>query len=302
MTSLLLALPHNEELATRLAHLLPATQGTLTVRAFPDGETYVRVLADCAGRDVIILAALDRPNDKVMPLTFLADAVREMGARRVGLVAPYLGYMRQDTRFNAGEAVTSRSFAATLERCFDWLATVDPHLHRYRTLGDLYRIPARVAHAAPALGAWIRDNVSSPVLVGPDSESAQWVEAVAAVAGAPYFLMEKERLGDRQVRLKAPDVSRWADLTPVLVDDIISTAQTMARAAALLQEKGMRAPLCAGVHAIFAAGAREALQAAGVRTVVTCNTISHPTNAIDVAPALAAAVRQLVLEGEEGAG
>jgi ribose-phosphate pyrophosphokinase len=84
-----------------------------------------------------------------LPLLFAADTARDLGARRIGLVAPYLAYMRQDIRFHAGEAVTSRTFAAILSRHLDWLVTVDPHLHRYHELSEIYRIPTQVVHAAP---------------------------------------------------------------------------------------------------------------------------------------------------------
>src|SRR3546814_2966154 len=76
-----------------------------------------------------------------LPLRFAARAAREFGARSVGLIAPYLGYMRQDTRFHPGEAVSTPLFAQFLEEAFDWLVTVDPHLHRVERLQSLYRIP-----------------------------------------------------------------------------------------------------------------------------------------------------------------
>ena len=85
--------------------------GTVESRRFPDGETYLRIDGECADKSVVLVCTLDRPNDKILPLVFLADAARALGARRVGLVAPYLAYLRQDRQFRAGEAVTSRTFA-----------------------------------------------------------------------------------------------------------------------------------------------------------------------------------------------
>ena len=67
----------------------------------------------------------------MLPLIFAAATARELAAAKIGLVAPYLAYMRQDRRFNPGEAVTSRQVAGLLSSAFDWLVTVDPHLHRY---------------------------------------------------------------------------------------------------------------------------------------------------------------------------
>ena len=152
----LFALSGSEALAQPLSAALDAEVGTIEHRQFPDGETYLRVGNDVSDREVILLSSLDHPDAKLLPLLFAADTARDLGARRIGLVAPYLAYMRQDIRFHAGEAVTSRTFAAILSRHLDWLVTVDPHLHRYPALSALYTIPALTLHAAPLLAAGAR--------------------------------------------------------------------------------------------------------------------------------------------------
>jgi len=284
---LLLPLPGNEPLAAALARPLGAEVGALTVRRFPDGESYVRLDAPVAGRDLALVCSLDRPDDKILPLAFVSAASAELGARRRGLIAPYLAYMRQDRRFREGEAVTSSYFARMLSSAVDWLVTVDPHLHRRSTLAEIYSIPSRVVHAAPLVSNWIRTHVERPLLVGPDAESEQWVSAVGTAAGAPHVVLDKVRRGDRDVVVSVPDVERWHGYTPVLVDDIISTARTMIETVGHLQRAGMAPPVCVGVHGVFVAGAEDALRAAGAARVVTSNTIPHATNAIDVAPLIA---------------
>ena len=121
-----------------------ADQGALHIRNFPDGETYVRVLSDCAGRDTVVACGLAEPDAKVLPLLFVAQTLADLGARSVGLVAPYLPYMRQDRRFRPGEAVTARYFARILSAHFDWLTTIDPHLHRFSGLEQIYSVPTGV--------------------------------------------------------------------------------------------------------------------------------------------------------------
>jgi ribose-phosphate pyrophosphokinase len=143
----------------------------------------VRVEAPVEGRYALIACTLDRPDDKLVPLLLLAAAVRETGARSVGLVAPYLAYMRQDRRFQPGEPISARHVAAWISRHVDWLVTVDPHLHRIADLSQVYSVPARVVHAADSVAAWVRAEVRKPVLIGPDEESAQWVGDVARRAG-----------------------------------------------------------------------------------------------------------------------
>ena len=295
---LVFPLPGNEPLAGALAGELSGEVGRLTVRRFPDGESYVRVDAPPAGRDVILACTLHQPDEKLLPLFFLAATLRELGAARVGLVAPYLAYMRQDRRFHDGEGVTSAYFARLVSGAVDWLATVDPHLHRRGTLAEIYSIPALVVHAAPLIVAWIREHVHRPLLVGPDAESEQWVRAVAALAGAPHVVLQKVRRGDRDVEVSVPEVERWRrSSTPVVVDDIISTARTMAETVGHLRRAGLEPPVCVGVHAVFAGHAYADLIGAGAGRVVTCNTIAHESNAIDVHGALADAVRRSAERG-----
>ena len=287
------ALPGNEAFAERLRAELGMQAVELESRRFPDGESYLRFREDLKGRSVIFVCTLNDPDSKTLALLFAARTARELGASRVGLVAPYLGYMRQDRRFRDGEAVTSVHFAALLSQAFDWLATVDPHLHRRGSLSEIYSIPNKVVAAAPAMAQWIKANVQRPLVVGPDSESEQWAAEVAAACDAPHAVMSKTRLGDRRVEIEAPPLSHWKDRTPVLLDDIISSARTMARAAKKIQQAGLDAPVCVGVHGIFSPDALSVLRDAGAARIVTTNTIAHETNAIDVAPAMARGVQSV---------
>jgi len=290
---LLLPLPDNEAMAAALAGALSADIGRFETRRFPDGESYLRVLSDVQGRDVAFVCTLDHPDAKLLPLLFAAATARELGARRVGLIAPYLAYMRQDQRFKPGEAVTSRIFASLVSEAFAWMVTVDPHLHRYPSLATVYAIPTQVAHAAPLISRWIRVNVINPVLVGPDSESGQWVSAVAADAGAPWTVLDKKRRGDREVEVSFVRTADLGGRTPVLLDDIISSGRTMLQAAKLLRGHTAAAPICVGVHGIFADRSDRLIIEAGAR-LVTCNTIPHPSNAIDVREAIAVAITEVI--------
>lgn len=287
MPVVVFGLPHNEHLSTELCRHLKAEPGQATVRRFPDGESYVRLHTPVAGREVLVAATLHRPDDQFLPLLFLADAARELGALRVILVAPYLAYMRQDRRFHPGEAVTSRTFARVVSQSFDGLVTVDPHLHRYPSLDAVYGIASRIVPAAPHIASWIQRFVQRPILVGPDSESEQWVRAVADLAGAPSIVLKKVRHGDRDVTVSVPDVARWQEHTPVLVDDIISTGRTMIETVGHLRRSGMAAPVCVGVHAVFADAAVGSLLHAGAERVVTSSTIPRDTSVIDLCAPIA---------------
>lgn len=289
--NLFFALPGNEPLTKALASDRGSI-GNLETRRFPDGETYLRYVSSPSEHSVVLVATLSHPDDKILPLIFAAAAARELGAGKVGLVAPYLAYMRQDRRFNPGEAVTSRHFAKLISDHFDWLVTVDPHLHRYTALSEIYTIPTRVVHAAPLVSDWIKRNVSNPLIVGPDSESEQWVGAVANDAGAPYAVLEKIRHGDRDVEVSIKGNVALAGRTPVFVDDIISSGRTMLAAVKLVASSGAK-PFCVALHGLFADDSATVLTQAGAR-LVTSNTIPHTTNRINVDGLLSATIREFV--------
>jgi len=282
MKTILFTLPGNEALAKNLGKELHAEAGEVVIRQFPDGETYVQIRSDVKNKQVVLLCTLHQPDDKLLPLYFLSLTARDLGASGVCLVAPYLAYMRQDKQFRPGEAVTSAYFGALVSHFANTLVTVDPHLHRRSSLSEVYSIPTEVVHAADLISGWIREHVKKPILVGPDSESTQWVSEVAKNAGAPFIVLEKTRLGDNRVKVSVPQVETFADHTPVLVDDIISTGHTMIETVKHLKRAGMKPPLCIGVHAVFAGNAYRDLLDAGVADIHTCNTISHESNRIDV--------------------
>jgi len=274
-----------------LCKKLPAEKGKVNRRIFPDGESYLRIETPVQDSHCIILAELSHPDQKYLPLVFLAATLRELGAKSVGLIAPYLSYMRQDRRFIEGEAITSKIFAQQLSQHIDWLVTVDPHLHRYHALDEIYAVPSRVVSGAPLLADWLKTQ-EHIFLVGPDAESEQWVSKIAQQSGHPYVIGEKQRRGDRDVIVTLPDLSRFQGADAVVVDDVISSGQTILKCMDALKEKNIRQIRCAAVHGIFADKSDEQLMQHGLKQLVTSNSIPHPSNALDLKDLLLVPVRE----------
>ena len=293
MTRVLLPFPAQRGIAEAMARPLDARVGRVDWRRFPDGESLVAIDDALSGGDVAIVASLNHPDELSIALRFAAATAREFGARSVGLVAPYLAYMRQDTRFHAGEAVSAPLYARFLEESFDWLVTVDPHLHRNPELSALYRIPAARVSAAPVVAQWIRTSVPDAMLIGPDSESGQWVSDIARQVGLPWQVLQKQRHGDRDVQVSLPDAELARGRTPVIVDDIVSTGHTVIETLGHLRRLGLPAAVCVAIHAVFAEDAYDQLLKAGAARVVSTDSIPHASNAMSVAGLLAGACNDL---------
>lgn len=282
MRPIIFSFPGNELLAETISIGINAEKGNFLLREFPDGESYVRILSEVEEKDVIVICTLQHPDTKILPLLFLCSLLKDLKAKSISLAAPYLSYMRQDKQFCPGEAVTSTYFAKLLSSFIDRLITIDPHLHRRTSMKEIYSVPCEVIHAAELISGWIKNNIENPLLIGPDKESEQWVSEVAHNANAPFIILEKNRKGDRDVVISVPYVEKFKDHTPVLVDDIISTAKTMIETVKHLNTAQMKPPVCIGVHAIFAGKAYTDLLTSGVKEIITCNTIPHESNKIDI--------------------
>lgn len=285
---MILSFPNDQSLADAIAHKAGLSLGNWSLHTFPDGESLVRLLTDIEDQKVAVVCSLDQVNSKIMPLIFLAASLRDQGAKTISLVCPYLAYMRQDKSFRTGEANSARIFGHLISSYFDQVLTVDPHLHRYPSLDNIYSVPSIAISAAQALAEWIQTNIKKPILIGPDEESRQWVEAVAKQVKAPFTVLEKTRHGDRKVEISVPDISSYSDYTPLLLDDMVSTARTMIEAVKHVRSASKIPPVCVAVHGLFVEDSYEQLKQAGVGGVVTANSVPHISNQIDLSSLIAA--------------
>jgi ribose-phosphate pyrophosphokinase len=288
--TLVLGFPEYAAAARRLAGALNFPYDEMQLHRFPDGESRVRIPARMPER-LILCRSLDHPNDKLIELLLAAETARAAGAKHITLVAPYLCYMRQDAAFHPGEAVSQRIIGRWLAGQFDTVITVDPHLHRVQQLSEV--LPAKHAvtlSAGPLIAAYLRKHLGQSLLIGPDSESRQWVAQIAALAGMEYLIAEKQRLADREVRIHLPAHPLKGRIA-VIVDDVASTAHTLAAAARLLRDAGAAAIHCCVTHGLFLGDAAMLLRDSGVDRVLSTDSVPHPSNVIELAGILAAALR-----------
>lgn len=288
---MVLGFVESSSLAEQLAAELAMPYAEISVHRFPDGEHRLSVPSPLPPQ-VIIYLSLDSPNEKLIELLLAAAAVRENGAEKVLLVAPYLCYMRQDIAFHPGEAVSQQVIGKLLAEHFDAVITVDPHLHRIQRLQQAVPLKYALAlTAADVMAEFLAARFERPVLLGPDGESRQWVETIALKQGFDFSVGTKERFGDRNVRIHLPDDVGFTGRDVVIVDDIASTGRTMIAAAQSVLAENPASLSLLVTHALFAGDAEQRIRVLPIDNLWSTDSVLHATNTIALAPLLAGGVR-----------
>ncbi|MEE8198125.1 MAG: ribose-phosphate diphosphokinase [Thermoplasmata archaeon] len=272
-------------LAKELARIFAADLLVAEVRAFADGELHVRVPEGLGGEEVALVQTT-YPNDKLLELFLLQDALVDAAPARVSVVVPYFGYGRQDKGFQPGEAISSRAVAKRLEIGADALLTVDVHNDRVM---DYFEIPALNITGMPALARHFKE-LGIEMVLAPDENAARHAETVGRLIKTPWDYLKKERLDSWTVETEGKAL-RVQDRRVAIVDDVVSTGGTMVSAARIVQEQGSRGVVAGCVHGLFVGGAKERLKA--FDEVVATDTVSSEYSAVSVAPEIARGLQKL---------
>jgi len=288
----ILSFAEYEKQSHKLAVELALPCNIIQRHIFPDGESKLTLPIKLPVH-VIICRSLDHPNEKLLELLLAAKTARQLGAKTLTLVAPYLCYMRQDKAFHPGEVISQRIVGTFLAEQFDNIITVDPHLHRVHELHQAVPAKQAVSLSATSLMAdYIRAHVQSPVIIAPDDEAQQWVTAVAKSDGWEYGVCHKKRTGDREVAITLPRIELQGRAV-VIVDDVASSGQTLAVAVKkCLAAKAKQVDVLV-THALFFGDAKQRLLAAGVRNIWSTDSVSHESNVISLSGLLKTAVVNL---------
>ncbi|WP_428354201.1 ribose-phosphate diphosphokinase [Methyloprofundus sp.] len=237
---------------------------------------------------------MSEPNDKLIELLLCVRTARQQGVKRITLVAPYLCYMRQDIANKPGEAVSQRIIGQMLAELFDDVITVDPHLHRISRLNQAIPIANAISlTATEEITQFLQQKFNHAVLLGPDSESEQWVAAIAKKLGFEYSVAEKVRLGDTQVKMALAEHD-FLNKTVVIIDDMASTGRTLARASTLVRASGASEVYAVITHPLFCDDAEAHIMQSGIQAFWSTDSINHSSSCIHLERLLAQAIREIV--------
>ncbi len=279
--------PECKTQAYALAEALRCPYFSIGLHTFPDRESLVRIEQEAD--DAILFRPLHHPNAKMFEVIQAASALRGLGAERITLVAPYLPYMRQDKVFHAGEALSQKVFSDVIIPWIDGLITVEPHLHRSRTMKSVFPgLEGTAISGALPLADYFKDRgiEKHTLVIGPDEEAHHIARPFAESLGLEWTTALKKRSGDRDVNVTLEGVNLKG--RPVLIiDDVISTGMTVIGCTKAVLEAGAASVSAAVVHALYDEEAGKAFKAAGMTPVISTDSIPHPSNRVVLAPYLA---------------
>ncbi len=279
---LIISCSHGRHLGNLIAGKLKKAHSGLISNKFPDGELYIRFDSGLKGKSVVLVQSFYRDiSDCIIEAVLAAETARDLGAKKIILAAPYFPYLRQDKRFHKGEAVSQKIISGLVDRYFDAVYIMDPHLHRENKLGHIFKIKAEKLTANSAIADYIRKHIKSPVIIGPDEESYKWARNVAEIIGVESGIMKKKRYSSYHVEVRLNKKIDLKNKNAVIVDDIISTGNTILETAKVLKKSGAKKIYCICVHGIFVNDALKKLRKAGI-TVVSANTLPNEVAKIDV--------------------
>ncbi len=290
----------NRPLADAIAHDLSVHLGRATVGTFKNAETQVKIEENVRGSDVFVIQPICPPYDHhIMELLIMIDALRRSSAGRITAVVPYFAYAKQEKKTSGREPITAKLVANLLVTAgMNRLLTLDLHAP---AIEGFFDVPVDHLRAAPILANHIkREGFRDLVIVSPDPGGVGRADDFRGRIGGGLAIFSKMR--------PAPDVVAMLDMvgevagkTAIIVDDMISTGNTLIEAARHLRERGASAVFAAAVHGIFADGTLDLISDSAIERIwvtdslrITAEAATHSrVEVLTVAPLLAQAILRI---------
>ncbi|MGI6495808.1 MAG: ribose-phosphate diphosphokinase [Kiritimatiellia bacterium] len=260
------------ELAKKVAAYLGTNLGAIRIERFPDGETFVQVVDNIRGRDVFVIQPVcGQPNEMLMELLIMVDAMRRASPVRITAVIPYYGYGRQDRKDKPRVPITAKLVANLLVAAgVNRVLTIDLHAQQIQGFFD---IPVDHLYASPVIAQYLKGlNLENPIVVSPDTGGVKAAYAYSKMLGTGLAIVAKQRLsGDRVESFSLVGDVEGKDV--VMVDDMTTTCGTLCSAAKLLKEHGAASIRAAVTHGTITPKGAERLKESDIQELVVTDTV-----------------------------
>ena len=289
----------NIDLVEEIARDLGTAMGKSLVKNFSDGEINVEIDESVRGMDVFVVQSICHPvNNNLMELLILIDALKRASAERITAVLPYYGYARQDRKVSPRAPISAKLLADLITTAgASRILTVDLHAGQIQ---GFFNIPVDHLFAAPVLLEYLKKLKNDLVIVSPDAGGVERARAYAKRLNTSLAIIDKRREGPNvsQVMNIIGDVE---GMIAIIVDDLVDTGGTLARAAYALMEKGAKAVYACCTHPVLSGKAVEIISGSPIEEMIVTNTIPlqeeaktcHKIKVLSVSSLLADAIRRI---------
>ncbi|MDP2969269.1 MAG: ribose-phosphate pyrophosphokinase [Deltaproteobacteria bacterium] len=289
----------NIDLVEEIARDLGTAMGKSLVKNFSDGEINVEIDESVRGMDVFVVQSICHPvNNNLMELLILIDALKRASAERITAVLPYYGYARQDRKVSPRAPISAKLIADLITTAgASRILTVDLHAGQIQ---GFFNIPVDHLFAAPVLLEYLKKLKNDLVIVSPDAGGVERARAYAKRLNTSLAIIDKRREGPNvsQVMNIIGDVE---GMIAIIVDDLVDTGGTLARAAYALMEKGAKAVYACCTHPVLSGKAVEIISGSPIAEMIVTNTIPlqeeaktcHKIKVLSVSSLLADAIRRI---------
>jgi ribose-phosphate pyrophosphokinase len=249
-------------------------------KRFPDGETYVRIIDDIFGEDVIIVQTT-YPDTNIIELLLIQEASLESGAKNITVVIPYFGYARQDKKFKIGEPISAKLMAQLISKSAKKIITVDPHKDH---ILEFFPIKAQSCTAVQELATFLKKK-NIDLVLAPDKGALSRARQASQILKCEFDFIEKKRIDGSTVEI-TPKNLETAGNNVAIIDDIISTGNTMAKSIIELKKQGANKIYVSCTHGLFTGDAIKNLKKAGCDEIISTDTIISEFSKVKVAPSI----------------
>lgn len=289
----------NPELTREIADLLGKTPGNVLVSRFPEGEVQVQIKENVRGKDVFIVqSTCTNPNDHLMELLIMIDAAKRASAKRITAVLPFFGYARQDRKDRPRVPITAKLVANLITVSgADRVLAMDLHAGQIQGFFD---IPVDHLYSIQTMGDYLKSkNLKNLVVVSPDVGGIRMARAYSHMLGCSLAIVDKRRESSSKTHVMNI-IGEVAGKNVVIVDDLVSTAGSLAEAAQALKDAGALDIYAAVVHPVLAGEAISRVTGSVLKELIVTNSIPlAPEKKVDkirqlsVAPLLAEAIARI---------
>lgn len=270
----------SKKLAKNLANELGISIAEVETKRFPDNEGYIKIEAELDNEEVVLVQNT-YPDENIIELFLLQDAIHEFEIKKLITVIPYYGYARQDKKFNPGECISARTMARHIELMTDEIILIDIHA---KSILDWFTKPVHEVSGMQPIGEYLQEYTPD-IIMAPDKGAIERATAVANVLNSDFDYLEKTRLDGNTVEMKAKNLD-VNGRSVAIIDDIIATGGTIIKATKELKRQNATSVFAACTHGLYTSGAISKL-IENCDKVISTDTLESQTSVVSTAAEIA---------------